>query len=75
MNSKYNKKNQIFKNFAYFKENCSRLKTLVFNKCPYFDDWALTKVARMFSETLQSLEIGNCKNITDNGVVTLSHLR
>ncbi|RNA09418.1 ATP synthase subunit s [Brachionus plicatilis] len=56
-------------------ETCSSLKTLVFKDCPFADDWLLSRISHAFSDTLEYLDISNCQNFTDNGLLTLGYLR
>ncbi|CAF0931880.1 unnamed protein product [Brachionus calyciflorus] len=56
-------------------ERCLNLKTLRLRDCIYNDDWLLSRVSHSFSNTLENLDISNCPNVTDNGLLTLGYLK
>ncbi|XP_067009404.2 distal membrane-arm assembly complex protein 2 [Anabrus simplex] len=47
------------------------LKWLSFNSCPYFDDWCMDRISGEYMETLEYLDISNCRNVTERGLCAL----
>lgn len=50
------------------------LKWLSFKGCEYIDDWCVDKIAGQY-QTLEHLDISDCKNVTENALEALYKLR
>ncbi|CAL8080370.1 unnamed protein product [Orchesella dallaii] len=51
-------------------ENLRYVKWLSLRDSPYVDDWCMDKIARIFNETLEFLDLSGCKRVTDKGIGT-----
>lgn len=58
--------------FAHFK-NCKYVEGIKFDKCMYLEDEAI-KQLEVLKNSLESLLIYNCGNITDEGLLAISRL-
>lgn len=52
----------------------TRLRKVRLHNCVYLEDQALAKL-RFVADTLEELEVSNCKNITDFGLLSLKDLK
>lgn len=52
----------------------TRLRKVKLHNCVYLEDEALAKL-QFVADTLEELEVSNCKNITDHGLLHLRHLK
>ncbi|KAL1138758.1 hypothetical protein AAG570_008820 [Ranatra chinensis] len=59
--------------FDHF-EGCKHIKNLRLHQCWYVDDTALSKLYHL-SDPLITLEISNCNEVTDEGLMTLNVLK
>ncbi|XP_062553894.1 ATP synthase subunit s, mitochondrial-like [Armigeres subalbatus] len=55
-------------------KNLTRLRKIRLHNCVYLEDQALTKL-RFVAQTLEVLEVSNCKNVTDYGLLALRDLK
>jgi len=51
-------------------ENLQYVKWLSLRDSPHVDDWCMDKIARMFNETLEFIDLSGCKKVTDKGIGT-----
>lgn len=52
----------------------TRLRKIRLHNCVYLEDQALAKL-RFVADTLEELEVSNCKNVTDFGLLSLKDLK
>uniref|UniRef100_A0A914L9T4 ATP synthase subunit s-like protein n=1 Tax=Meloidogyne incognita TaxID=6306 RepID=A0A914L9T4_MELIC len=50
------------------------LRLLSLKDCRYVDDWVLSRIGGMFSNSLEMLDLSNCKRISAKGLVALRSL-
>ncbi|CAK5060713.1 unnamed protein product [Meloidogyne enterolobii] len=50
------------------------LRLLSLKNCRYVDDWVLSRIGGMFSNSLEMLDLSNCKRISAKGLVGLRSL-
>uniref|UniRef100_A0A0N4ZEM0 ATP synthase subunit s-like protein n=1 Tax=Parastrongyloides trichosuri TaxID=131310 RepID=A0A0N4ZEM0_PARTI len=53
----------------------SKLRLLSLANCKYADDWTLSRVGTMFSNSLEMLDLSNCKKISYKGLMGLRGLK
>ncbi|CEF68537.1 ATP synthase subunit s-like protein [Strongyloides ratti] len=53
----------------------TKLRLLSLANCKYADDWTLSRVGTMFSESLEMLDLSNCKKISPKGLMGLRSLK
>ncbi|XP_063793912.1 distal membrane-arm assembly complex protein 2-like isoform X5 [Pseudophryne corroboree] len=50
------------------------LRYLNLSRCPYIDDWALSRL-HAFQDSLEVLSLAGCPRVTERGLATLHHLQ
>ena len=56
-------------------ESCTNLKTLILSDCHFVDDWFISKVVNDYSHSLENLDLSNCQNVTDDGILKIGYLK
>jgi hypothetical protein len=51
------------------------LRTLILKNCLLIDDFCLSKISGLLSETLETLDLTGIKALTDNGLLSLGKLK
>uniref|UniRef100_A0A0N5BA07 ATP synthase subunit s-like protein n=1 Tax=Strongyloides papillosus TaxID=174720 RepID=A0A0N5BA07_STREA len=64
----------MFEGFDNFYD-LSKLRLLSVSNCKYVDDWTLSRIGTMFSESLEMLDLSNCKKISPKGIMGLRSLK
>lgn len=59
--------------FIHFK-GCNQIKKLIFHRCGYVNDEALSEL-QYLKESLLYLQLSSCPSVTDKGLFTLKQLR